>query len=924
MLPTTDAAYCPTPPPRRRRRRSPIIAAVAAGALAITGLTVAPAYASHPEVSLTGSNFEIEHPTTVQPDGTIGANLRLNDAAPSEDWASIPNDLDTSNTDNDNPEKRKTDTPSGSGDNAFGNGSKEDTEPPSVVAGSIPPNKSDLKTFGTYLEKTAGGDFLHLFWHRVQDPTGTTNMDFEFNQDSVISSNGVTPKRTAGDLLIQYDLANGGTNPQLFLSRWLTTGPGNACEASNSTPCWSDRTNLSAAGDATGSINTSAIAAANADGLGNISPRTFGEASVDFSAIVGGGCVSFGSAYLKSRSSDSFSAALKDFIAPLATNIDTCASVTIRKVTDPSPDPTDSSFDFTTANFVTPDETDPTFSLKNGEDKSYAQVFIGDDLSVTEDLSALPTGWKLADIDCSESKGVVPEVDESTGTITFDLDSNGDSVDCTYYNETGGTVIVRKVTDPTTDPEDWPFGFTKAFDTLEASDPTFTLGNGEHLTFENVLFGEDLTITEDDLPDGWDLDSINCEASSEFVEYVADPDTGTVTFDIEDADDTLDCTYGNVTGGQVIIRKVTQPSPDASDTSFSYSTVFSTLSGATNPAFTLKDGENQPYTDVLFGTGLTVTEDSPLPDGWELVSLDCSKSSADVVTSVVGATVTFAIDETTDVLDCTYTNRARGTIIVEKITDDGEGSFDFTSTTLTPSPFTLTTTDPGEAGKDSRTFADLDPGTYDVTEEVPDNWNLDDATCDDSSDPASIGLSAGETVTCTFTNVREVGAIEITKLRKHAVDGLGVDHPFAGVAFVITGGELPVEGVTVTTDENGVACATDLLVTAHAGLYTITETVPAGYAPVGTQTANVTEAADCDSANEGAVKVFNNIPLTNIEVSFHSQVEGGTFSSIECYVTADGPDAVPDVSLDEELGDATVNLDDLEPGNYRCDFVVDP
>ncbi len=78
--------------------------------------------------------------------------------------------------------------------------------------------------------------------------------------------------RTAGDVLIQYDLANGGTNPQLFLSRWLTSGAGSLCEASNSTPCWSDRVNLSAAGDAVGSINTSAILAANSDGLGADQP----------------------------------------------------------------------------------------------------------------------------------------------------------------------------------------------------------------------------------------------------------------------------------------------------------------------------------------------------------------------------------------------------------------------------------------------------------------------------------------------------------------------------------------------------------------------------------------------------------------------------------------------------------------------------
>ena len=47
----------------------------------------------------------------------------------------------------------------------------------------------------------------------------------------------------------------------------------------------------------------------------------------------------------------------------------------------------------------------------------------------------------------------------------------------------------------------------------------------------------------------------------------------------------------------------------------------------------------------------------------------------------------------------------------------------------------------------------------------------------------------------------------------------------------------------------------------------------------------MTEAADCDGANAGAVKEFVNTPLTNITVSVDSQVDGGTFSSIECDVT---------------------------------------
>src|SRR4029453_9404175 len=48
--------------------------------------------------------------------------------------------------------------------------------------------------------------------------------------------------------------------------------------------------------------------------------------------VLGGtGWVGFGSAYLKSRSSDSFTAALKDFIAPTATGLNNCGALKIVK-----------------------------------------------------------------------------------------------------------------------------------------------------------------------------------------------------------------------------------------------------------------------------------------------------------------------------------------------------------------------------------------------------------------------------------------------------------------------------------------------------------------------------------------------------------------------------------------------------------------
>jgi hypothetical protein len=301
----------------RRFRAVAVATTLVAGSLVLAP----PSSASHPEVSLPGSEFEID----------TNANLKVDDPAPpSLDWANVT-------------EQRKADKPTGATDDSFGQGTKEDTPVPTVVDGSIPPNKSDLLNFGVYLERTAtGARFLNVFWHRVQEPSGTTNMDFEFNKSRTASSNGVTPVRTSGDVLIQYDLSQGGTNPQLFLSRWINGSEGAtaaSCNASNSLPCWNTRVNLSAAGDATGSINTTPIPAADSDGLGNVSARTFGEASIDFDALTGGSneCVAFGSAYLKSRSSDSFTAALKDFIAPTAVNISQCGSIRVIKTDDGSP-----------------------------------------------------------------------------------------------------------------------------------------------------------------------------------------------------------------------------------------------------------------------------------------------------------------------------------------------------------------------------------------------------------------------------------------------------------------------------------------------------------------------------------------------------------------------------------------------------------
>ena len=384
-------------------------------------LAAGTALASHPEVSLTGSNFEID----------TDANLKVDDAG-SLDWANVT-------------EIRRQDTDSGPTDESFGQGSKEDTPVPSVVDGSIPPNKSDLKFFGVYQEGTGGSGFLNLYWSRVQDPTGTTNMDFEFNKRQCIpgppadpdcSGNGLTPIRSAGDILIQYDLANGGVNPELFISRWLTTGAGSLCEASNSTPCWSARVSLSDAGDAAGSINTSAIPDADSDGLGAHSPRTFGEAQIDLSAIFNPNvCESFGSAYLKSRSSDSFTAAMKDFVPPAPVNIANCGGLSVKKYIDVDEDGED-------------DDTGATATDLAGWTISVAKVGGGFSCTGTTDASGnLTNGCTGLSTLLAGTYTVTETAANATRTIgtnaalTFNTDPGADGID-------GGTQPISPTAPP--------------------------------------------------------------------------------------------------------------------------------------------------------------------------------------------------------------------------------------------------------------------------------------------------------------------------------------------------------------------------------------------------------------------------------------------------------------------------------------------
>jgi hypothetical protein len=360
--------------------------------------------------SLPGSVFEIDGPPT-------GANLRVDLPAPSLDWANVA-------------ETRREDRPTGQLDDSYQGGVKEDTACPGEVTGSIPNNKSDLKNFGAYVESEADGPgFLNLYWLRVNNPSGTTLMDFELNHSSTACPSGPNVLRTPGDLLIEYAIDQGGAVATISAREWTGSE-------------WGPPIPLP--GQAIGTINLVPIPAAETDGLSTVplAARTFGEMSLDLDFIFDeGSCESFGSAMLKSRSSDAFNSQLKDFIRPISVNITNCGNVIIRKQTDP--DGETALFDYDKS-FPTDPASADSFQLADDGVQDYDNsVLIGSGYTVDEDLTTLPTGWEFVNLDCSASSAGTDYV-VTGANVTFDI-GIGDTLDCTYNNRLQqGAILVTK------------------------------------------------------------------------------------------------------------------------------------------------------------------------------------------------------------------------------------------------------------------------------------------------------------------------------------------------------------------------------------------------------------------------------------------------------------------------------------------------
>jgi len=280
----------------------------------------------------------------------------------------------------------------------------------------------------------------------------------------------------------------------------------------------------------------------------------------------------------------------------------------------------------------------------------------------------------------------------------------------------------------------------------------------------------------------------------------------------------LDFQFGAVAPGHIIVKEQTIPANDPA--SFSYG---GDVTGSIHNGQTLS-------VDVAPGTYHTIQQ---LPAGWDLQSISCDATGSSGNTQTKTATMTIASGQT---VTCTFKNVKRGSVIVRERTQPlgAAGSFTYTGNVIG------TISDGGLITVSN--LSAIGAPTYTATQADPTpGFDLTAVSCNDASSAhpssgstltrsAQFRLDPGETVTCTFTDIKR-GTLTIRKtLNGASLAGLAVPQTFSfqlrsGASATATG--TLVGSVNATTANGGVVSFQTKLVANAA--YQVCETVMPGW-----------------------------------------------------------------------------------------------
>ena len=445
------------------------------------------------------------------------------DTAGNTDWTNVANKTSAA------------DLPTGQNDNSFGQGTSENDINVHVGTGSIPNSKADLGRFASAFQFIGGNLYLQLAWTR-NNLSGTTNFDFEINQapqPDLTTVGDKTLVRTAGDLLITYDFLGGAQKPTLNVRTW--TGS-----------VWGPATLLPATVAESEVNRGGSVSDAPIGGGTNVPAFAFGEANINLTAagiLPPNACEGFSSIYVKSRSSNSFTAAMKDFIAPTPVSIRNCGTVTIIKHTNPGGLNQDFGFTSTLTGDGDPDTTEAAFTLNDSgvDTETVRNVPIGS-YTVTE--GADPTGFQFNNVDCVHNTGGTSSTSGKVATVG--ITAGGGTVTCTYINDQQlGALKITKTSSKGTHP-----GLAGAVFTVTGPNnysASLTSGADGTVCTDGLTFGT-YHITETTPPTGYVIDdttthdvtvgtNTNCASSPFAGTSFAASDTPTSKIQVRFADE---------------------------------------------------------------------------------------------------------------------------------------------------------------------------------------------------------------------------------------------------------------------------------------------------------------------------------------------------------------------------------------------------
>ncbi|HET9476939.1 MAG TPA: hypothetical protein VFP63_05585, partial [Dehalococcoidia bacterium] len=205
------------------------------------------------------------------------------------------------------------------------------------------------------------------------------------------------------------------------------------------------------------------------------------------------------------------------------------------------------------------------------------------------------------------------------------------------------------------------------------------------------------------------------------------------------------CTFVNTKDGSITIVKDVANPPGTHPQDFSF-----TCSPPVG-SFQLDDDADGALSNTngptSVSTGTYGCSEAPVA-GWVLTSTTCSDGSP------VNAINVGAAEDVT----CTFVNAPVGNVVIQKVCVGGNESFGFTGTL---GAFGLSCVN-GSAGQ---SFNSIPVGSKTVTESAPPaGWSFTGLTCDDpgaviTGPTATFTLDAGETVTCTYTNMKSATVV---------------------------------------------------------------------------------------------------------------------------------------------------------------------